>query len=717
MKKSAQQLNARYKELYTAEQVELLDRVLVYAADKHKGQKRLSGEPYITHPIAVANLLIDLGIDYQAVVAALLHDVLEDTPVSESELKAQFGEEITELVNSVTKLVKIKFASKDEEQAENFRKMFFAMAKDIRVILIKIADRLHNMRTIDALPHERQITFAHETLDIYAPLASRLGMSYIKCELEDTCLKTLHPATYAELAQILPLKRSERRDQVTAICGILEQMLQASGINGEVSGRPKHFYSIYKKMIKYGRTVDQLYDLTAVRVIVNNVNDCYGALGLIHEKWKPIPGRFKDYIAVPKPNNYQSLHTTVMTRFGSPFEIQIRTHEMHKIAEYGVAAHWKYKEGQIGGGSRNDLDEKLSWLRGAVEDSENIPDARELYENIKVDFYGDQVFIFTPKGDVVILPKGATTLDFAYSVHSAVGNKCVGAKINGKIVPLETKLNNGDYVEILTSPNSKGPSRDWLRFVKTSQAKAKIRSFFKKEAKDDNIKRGKEMLEAEAKKLGYAWSSLLVQKWLDVVMERYVISNLDDMYAAVGYGGFTVNQILLKLIDFFKREKEPKEIIITPRTRKRNDAGVRVKGFDDDILIKLARCCSPVPGDAIVGYISRGRGISVHRRSCPNLKGSEVFRLIDTEWDRAEDAQGGFGVGLKVRALDTNNLLVNIMTAISQLKLGVESVSARKVKVGEAMITLTVTVFKMSDVDNIIKKIESIDDVLKVYRV
>jgi len=716
MKKSTQQLNARYKELYTAEQSEIIECALAYAVDKHKGQKRLSGEPYIIHPIAVANLLIDLGIDYQAVGAALLHDVLEDTPVSETELKAQFGEEITELVKSVTKLVKITFASKDEEQAENFRKMFFAMAKDIRVILIKIADRLHNMRTVDALPIERQIALAHETLDIYAPLASRLGMSYIKCELEDTCLKTLHPATYAELAQLLPLKRRERREQVAAICGILEQMLESNGIEGEVSGRPKHFYSIYKKMIKYGRTVDQLYDLTAVRVIVNTVNDCYGALGLIHEKWKPIPGRFKDYIAVPKPNNYQSLHTTVMTRFGSPFEIQIRTHEMHKIAEYGVAAHWKYKENQTGSGSKNDLDDKLSWLRGAVEDSENIPDARELYENIKVDFYGDQVFIFTPKGDVVILPKGATTLDFAYSVHSAVGNKCVGAKINNKIVPLETKLSSGDYVEILTSSNSKGPSRDWLRFVKTSQARSKIRSFFKKEAKDDNIKRGKEMLEAEAKKLGYSWSSLLVQKWLDVIMERYVISNLDDMYAAVGYGGFTVNQILLKLVDFYRREKESKEIKITPRTRKRSQAGVRVKGFDDDMLIKLARCCSPVPGDPIVGYISRGRGVSVHRRSCPNLKGSEVFRLIDTEWDDAE-TKGGFGVGLKVRAADTNNLLVNIMTAISQLKLGVESVSARKAKENEAIITLTVTVFKMIDVDNLIKKIESVTDVHKVYRV
>ncbi|MCL2370037.1 MAG: bifunctional (p)ppGpp synthetase/guanosine-3',5'-bis(diphosphate) 3'-pyrophosphohydrolase [Firmicutes bacterium] len=713
MKKEAEQLNSRYKQLYTAEQVKIIDRILTYAEDKHTGQKRLSGEPYIIHPVAVANLLIDLGIDdYQVVGAALLHDVLEDTSVTEAELKAEFGEEITELVKSVTKLAKITFASQEEEQAENFRKMFFAMAKDIRVILIKIADRLHNMRTIEALPNERQIVFAHETLDIYAPLASRLGMSYIKCELEDSCLKTLQPVQYAELAKSLPLKRNERREQVAAICGILEEMLKESGIKGEVSGRPKHFYSIYKKMLKYGRTIDQLYDLTAVRVIVESVNDCYGALGLIHEKWKPIPGRFKDFIAVPKPNNYQSLHTTVMTRFGMPFEIQIRTHEMHKIAEYGVAAHWKYKEGQKSG---SDLDDKLSWLRGAAEDSENLTDARELYENIKVDFYGDQVFIFTPKGDVVILPKGATTLDFAYSVHSAVGNKCVGAKINNKIVPLETKLNNGDYVEILTSANSKGPSRDWLRFVKSSQAKSKIRSFFKKEAKDDNIKRGKEMLETEAKKLGYNWSALLVPKWLDVIMERYVISNMDDMYAAVGYGGFTVNQILLKLVDFYRKEQEAKEIKITPRARKRSQAGVRVKGFDDGMLIKLARCCSPVPGDPIVGYVSRGRGVSVHRKSCPNLKGSEVVRLIDTEWD-GEETRGGFGVGLKIRAVTTNNLLVKITTVVSQLKLGVESINARKGKIDETVIDMTVTVHKMADVDNLIKKIEGVEEVHKVYR-
>ena len=484
-------LQTRYKSVFTASQVEILDRIFEYASCMHNGQARDSGEPYITHPISVANILLDLGLDYQTIGAALLHDCIEDTPATEGEIRSKFGNEICELVMGVTKLDKITFKSKEEEQAENFRRMFFAMAKDMRVILIKLADRLHNMRTIAGISEERQTAMAKETLEIYAPLASRLGLSYFKCELEDLCLKVLHPAVYDSLVNEISLKRAERKELVNHICDRLTKLLEELNIHGEVSGRPKHFYSIYKKMMNNNRTFEQIYDLTAVRVIVENVRDCYEVLGMIHTIWKPIPGRFKDYIAVPKPNNYQSLHTTVMTSYGMPFEIQIRTYEMHKIAEYGIAAHWKYKEHRA---AANDFDEKLEWLRGVMDEASDIATgAQEFYESLKIDLYSGQVFIFTPKGDVVVLPEGSTPVDFAYNVHSAVGNKCIGAKINNKIVPLETKLTTGDYVEIITSNNAKGPSRDWLRFAKTTQAKNKIRAFFKKEQKDDNIKRGKEM--------------------------------------------------------------------------------------------------------------------------------------------------------------------------------------------------------------------------------
>lgn len=705
-------IQERYKSIFGAEQSELLDNVYEYASRMHDGQFRDSGEPYIIHPTAVASILLDLGLDCNTIAAALLHDCIEDTPATESELRTLFGDKITELVLGVTKLDKITFKSKEEEQAENFRRMFFAMAKDIRVILIKLADRLHNMRTVDSISEERRRAMAKETLEIYAPLASRLGLSYFKCELEDLCLKVLHPQVYGSLVDEVSLKRAERTELVAAICTRLTNLLSELHIKGEVSGRPKHFYSIYKKMTKDNRTFDQIYDLTAVRVIVDTVRDCYEVLGMIHTMWKPLPGRFKDYIAVPKPNNYRSLHTTVITSYGMPFEIQIRTYEMHKIAEYGIAAHWKYKENRNG---NNDLDEKLQWLRGVMDVQSESSSPQEFYESLKLDLYSEQVFIFTPKGDVLALPEGATPVDFAYCVHSAIGNKCIGAKINGKIVPLETKLQMGDYVEIITANNSKGPSRDWLRFVKTGQAKTKIKAFFKKELKEDNIKKGKEMLEREAKNRGYSLSALMMPKWLDIVMQRYSISSIDDLYASVGYGGFTVNQILLKLIDFYNKEiATTREFHKEGSKQNRHDGqGIVVNGHSD-LLVRLAKCCSPVPGDEIVGFISRGRGVAIHRTSCPNLKNAEQFRLIEAHWENVPTSS--FVVNLQVHATNSSGLLLKLTALISEMKLSIDSLNARVDKSRKAVIDVGVKVYRLEDIDALMKKIQSISEVENVFR-
>ncbi|MDE5593312.1 MAG: bifunctional (p)ppGpp synthetase/guanosine-3',5'-bis(diphosphate) 3'-pyrophosphohydrolase [Clostridiales bacterium] len=699
--------------MYTDKQIEMLDSVLSYAIRMHGEQRRVSGEPYIIHPIAVANILLDIGMDSPTVAAALLHDCIEDTASTSEEITALFGAEICALVTAVTKLAKMVFKSKLEEQAENFRRMFFAMAKDIRVILIKLADRLHNMRTVDVLSRDRQIAMATETLDIYAPLASRLGLSFIKCELDDLCLKTLHPEAYDELVKAVSLKRAQRQDLVTNICETLRKKLSELKINGQVSGRPKHFYSIYKKMVGQNKTFDQIYDLTAVRVIVDSVQDCYTVLGAIHTIWKPMPGRFKDYIAAPKPNNYQSLHTTVITDHGAPFEIQIRTFEMHKIAEYGIAAHWKYKENRV---ADSDLDEKLKWLRGVMEtEKEQTADPEEFYESLKLDLYSGQVFVFTPRGDVIAMPEGATPVDFAYTVHSEVGNKCVGAKVNNKIVPLETKLQTGDYVDIITSQNSKGPSRDWLRFIKTSAAKSKIRAFFKHAMKEENIKHGKDILEREAKNRGYSLSDLFVQKWLDTIMLRYSFSSINDMYASVGYGAYTPNQILLKLIDFYKREHPvvPENIVNTTTVTKVDGQGIVVNGHSD-MLVRMAKCCSPVPGDGIVGYISRGRGVTIHRDSCPNILNAEDYRLIEAHWSGNRSAP--FVASLTVECEDAGGVLARITKAVSDMKVFIESMSARSDKASHGVISLSVRVTSPEQLDMVIKKIKGLRNVDKVYR-
>ncbi len=709
MDETIEQFKSKYRLVFGEQQVELLDNILDFAIRKHAGQMRANGEPYIHHPVAVATILLDLGLDVSAVGAALLHDTVEDTATTESEIYSLFGEEITGLVMGVTKLAKYTFKSQEDEQAENFRRMYFAMAKDLRVILIKLADRLHNMRTIASKKPERQIAIATETLEIYTPLASRLGLSYIKCELEDLCLKVLKPDVYARLVEEIPLKRAERQELVNKICAKLTEIIAELGINGEVSGRPKHFYSIYKKMERQHKTFEQIYDLTAVRVIVSTVKDCYEVLGMIHTLWKPIPGRFKDYISVPKPNNYQSLHTTVMTSFGMPFEIQIRTYEMHKIAEYGIAAHWLYKENR----TPDAMDKKIEWLRGVMDVQNDSVSPQEFYESLKVDLYSGMVYVFTPKGDVIALPEGSTPIDFAYSVHTEVGNRCVGAKIDNKIVPLETKLSTGDYVEILTSSSAKGPSRDWLRIVKSTQAKAKIKAYFKHEMKDENISRGKAMLEKEASARGYELSALMQKKWLDVVMKRYSLSSLDDLYASIGYGGYTVNQILLKLIDFYRRENKVKTESRETKDKTSNETGIIVMGHDD-LLVRPARCCNPVPGDEIVGFISRGKGISIHRKTCSNLKGIEKERLIEAHWE--EKATSQFVIALQIETRNTAGILAEITKYVYDFKLSIDHLNARVDKHNVGIINISISAHNLDEIEKLKEKISSIKDVDKVYR-
>lgn len=629
------ELLQKLKKNFSEAEFQELKAAYDFSAAAHEGQKRQTGEPYFIHPCAVVNVLVDLGFDdVSTLVAAFLHDVLEDTQVTADELEQKFGKEVLELVEGVTKLDKIKFVSAEDEQAENLRKMFFAMAKDYRVIIIKLADRLHNMRTLDALKPEKQIKIATQSLKIYAPLAGRLGLSFVKCELEDLAMRYLYPDDYYELVEFIKTKSKERQQFIEKICDELKAKLQELGIEGEVNGRQKHLYGIYKKMLKQGKNIEQIYDISAVRVIVNEVQDCYTVLGAIHTMWMPLPGRFKDYIAMPKPNGYQSLHTTVITKFKETFEIQIRTYEMHRIAEYGIAAHWKYKEGKTGA---TKIDDQINWLREVMDTQRESSDSHEFLENIEGNVFTDEVYVFTPKGKVLNLPVGSTTVDFAYAIHSAVGNKCIGAKVNGKIVPLNTVLNTGDIVEILTTNSGKGPSRDWIKFVKTASARTKIRQYFKKEMKEENIKRGKDMLEREAKRRGYNLSELLSTAGLNYIMNRYTLSSIDDLYASVGFGGLTTNQIIVKLIDYFKRDllsKNPVAEIKTTSTTGKSSSGngVLIRGYDD-FLVRLSHCCNPVPGDKIVGYVSRGRGVSVHCVDCPNVKNMEPERLIEAKWD------------------------------------------------------------------------------------
>lgn len=711
------ELLQKLKKNFSEAEFQELKAAYDFSATAHEGQKRQTGEPYFIHPCAVVNILVDLGFDdVSTLVAAFLHDVLEDTPVTSDELEQKFGKEVLELVEGVTKLDKIKFVSAEDEQAENLRKMFFAMAKDYRVIIIKLADRLHNMRTLDALKPEKQIKIATQSLKIYAPLAGRLGLSFVKCELEDLAMRYLYPDDYYELVEFIKTKSKERQQFIEKICDELKAKLQELGIEGEVNGRQKHLYGIYKKMLKQGKNIEQIYDISAVRVIVNEVQDCYTVLGAIHTMWMPLPGRFKDYIAMPKPNGYQSLHTTVITKFKETFEIQIRTYEMHRIAEYGIAAHWKYKEGKTGA---TKIDDQINWLREVMDTQRESSDSHEFLENIEGNVFTDEVYVFTPKGKVLNLPVGSTTVDFAYAIHSAVGNKCIGAKVNGKIVPLNTVLNTGDIVEILTTNSGKGPSRDWIKFVKTASARTKIRQYFKKEMKEENIKRGKDMLEREAKRRGYNLSELLSTAGLNYIMNRYTLSSVDDLYASVGFGGLTTNQIIVKLIDYFKRDllsKNPVAEIKTTSTTGKSSSGngVLIRGYDD-FLVRLSHCCNPVPGDKIVGYVSRGRGVSVHCVDCPNVKNMEPERLIEAKWD--DVISQNFLASLKIYCENKGGILAAVTTIISNMKISITGAFARSDNDnGTAEITVMLEVKSTDQVEDVIKKLKTLPEVIDVHR-
>ena len=682
----------KVQENYSEAHAEKIIKAYYFAKTAHAGQKRQSGEDYFIHPNAVAEILIDLGLDCDTVVAALLHDVIEDTEYTADEISQMFGQVVLSLVQGVTKLGKLNFKSKLEEQAENLRRMFMAMSNDIRVIIIKLADRLHNMRTLSFKDEEGQKRIAQETLDIYAPIAARLGISSVKGELEDLCLRYLYPDSYYYIAEKVAQTKMERQELVNHISSELHQMLDELGIKGDVNGRPKHFYSIYRKLNK-GKPFEQIYDLIALRVIVDNVKDCYAVLGAIHTKWKPLPGRFKDYISVPKANLYQSLHTTVLTAYGAPFEIQIRTFEMHKVAEYGIAAHWKYKQGTNIDTTKIE-DDKLAWIRNVMQLQDEASDSQEYLDMLKVDLYSDQVFVFTPKGDVFNLPNGSTGVDFAFAIHSKVGEKCTGIKVNSRIMPVSTKLNNGDVVEVITSNTSKGPSRDWLKFVITPSAKSKIRSFFKKEMREENEKRGREILEKEAKHRGYALNDLLAtESWNKFVHQKYGLSTQEEVLALVGYGELTSLQVINKMVELYKseniQENDALEQMTSKSSNRKQNGGVVIKG-EHGLKYRFSGCCSPLPGDEILGYITRNGGVVIHRTDCPNCKGFEPERIIETQWSTSNDEK--FVANLVISAFDRTGLVVEIATLITNMKVAMTSISAKSEKNNLATIKVSVEV-------------------------
>ncbi|MGI6316297.1 MAG: RelA/SpoT family protein [Christensenellales bacterium] len=698
----------------------LIEKAYRFAEDAHKGQIRESGAPYIVHPVEVARILFDIGMDSSTISAGLLHDVVEDTPVTKEQLLQEFGPEISEMVDGVTKISQLDFDSKEEQQAESLRKMLLAMANDIRVVLIRLADRLHNMRTLQYCPPDKQKRIAKETLDIFAPLASRLGMYAIKWQLEDLAFKAKDPDKYREIENHVDAKRSQREEIIRHTIDILKEKLEEAGIHCSIDGRPKHYYSIYRKMHLQNRPFDQIYDLIAVRIIVDTENDCYTALGIVHTLWKPIPGRFKDYIAVPKSNMYQSLHTTLIGHEGIPFEVQIRTWDMHRSAEYGIAAHWMYKEQRI---NANDVDVKLSWLRRMLEWQDETSDSMDFINTLKVDLFTDEVFVFTPKGLVIELPTGANSIDFAYRIHSAIGNKCVGSKVNGRMVPLDTPLKTGDIVEIITSNASKGPSWDWLNIAKTPQARTKIRAWLKKERREENIERGKAMFDAGCKRLGVAPSALLRQEWLDPIFTKYTFQSLEDMYSAIGYGGVSPGQVLHRLYEQHRSEDKKEtettgEASSVKQTAARGQvtSGIIVKG-QSGMLVRLAKCCNPVPQDAIIGFVTRGRGVSVHRVDCPNLQdvGIDPERFIEVDW--AMDAASSYQAELYMEVQDKPRLLVDISNIIQAMNTKIISINAHLGKNNVALISLVVEIRNKVQLDNLIKQFHKLPEVIKVNRV
>ena len=704
----------------------LIVKAYNYAKEKHGTQCRKSGEPYIIHPVQVAYILADIGLDEATICAALLHDVVEDTEVTHEDLVRDFGEEIATMVAGVTKLGELRYqASTEERQVENYRKMFLAMGKDIRVIIIKLADRLHNLRTLKYLRRDRQIANAKETMELYAPLANRLGIYSLKWELEDLAFKYLYPEEYRELVEGIDKKREERLQFIEKIMDDIRGQLKKQKIEAEVTGRAKHLYSIYRKMKRDNKTLDQIYDLFALRILVNSVKDCYAALGVVHEMYSPMPGRFKDYIAVPKPNMYQSIHTTLLGEKGTPFEVQIRTWEMHRIAEYGIAAHWAYKEANYGKKGKQVVTvtkDKLAWLRETLEWQQDMKDPQEFLNTLKTELFEDEVYVFTPKGKILVLPRDATPIDFAYSIHEEIGNHMVGCKINSKMMPIITKLQSGDIVEIMTSDPQKGPSRDWLKFIKTTKAKSKIQSWFKKEQRSENIEKGKDLIEKEIKRIGISHDELFKQDYINAALDRYKFKNLEDMYASVGFGAISQVKIISRMLEEYRKshkeeniEQKIEELTSKRKTVKPSSTGVVVKGIDN-CLVKLSKCCNPVPGDNIIGYITKGRGVSVHRTDCVNVKDllKEEDRIIDVYWYTEKAAS--YNVDITVYANDRSGLLADVIQVLSNLKTKLMGLNSKATKEHIATIEITIEVENIEELNKVLKELRKVDSVYEVTR-
>ena len=704
--------------------IKLVTRAYNYAFMHHGEQKRKSGEPYIIHPLNVANIIAGLGLDATTICAALLHDVVEDTDVTRDDLIKKFGTEVTEIVDGVTKLQKLQYSDMEEQQVENYRKMFLAMGKDIRVILIKLADRLHNMRTLKYLTRDRQLAIAKETMDLYAPLANRIGMYSLKWELEDLAFKYLNPDEYREILEGLNEKREERLSFVDKIKVQIVAELKRAKIVADVTGRAKHIYSIYRKMQRDNITLDQVYDLFALRIIVNSVKDCYAALGVVHELYNPMPGRFKDYIAVPKANMYQSLHTTLIGPNATPVEVQIRTWDMHRIAEFGIAAHWAYKEANRFKKSTVVVqDDKLSWLRESLEWQKDMNDPDEFLKTLKKELFEDEVYVFTKNGDIKVLPKDSTPIDFAYSIHTEVGNTMTGCKINSKMMPIVTKLNNGDIVDIITSDNAKGPSRDWLKFVQSTRAKNKIQQWFKKANREENIERGKELLSKEIKRLGLTESEIYKQEYINSALERYKYPNIIEMQAAVGFGAISAGKVISKMLDSYSKDHKEEELekkieelsAKKVQTAKPSSSGVIVKGIDN-CLVKFAKCCNPVPGDKIIGYITRGRGVSVHRADCINLKEllDQEDRIIEVSW--YEKAKTSYNVDIEIYSNDRNGLLSDIVREFGNEKVSMMDVRSKVTKEKIVITEVTAEIENLETLNKLFRALRKIDSVYEVKR-
>ena len=733
------ELIEKIKTYHPSSDFSMIEKAYKLAVEAHKNQKRKSGEPYIIHPLKVAYILAELELDMESIVAGILHDIIEDTEYSYEDISNMFSEEIAALVDGVTKLGKLSYTTKEEVQAENYRKMFLAMAKDIRVILIKLADRLHNMRTLNYMKPEKQKEKAQETLDIYAPLAHRLGISKIRSEMEDLCFKYLDPDAFFDLATKIERKKEERDEFVQDIVKELQQKMDEAGIKGKVYGRTKHFFSIYKKMVNQNKTLDQIYDLFAIRALVDNVKDCYAVLGIVHTMYTPMPGRFKDYIAMPKPNMYQSLHNSLIGPHGQVFEVQVRTWEMHRTSEYGIAAHWKYKEGKAnekGSKSTRRDEEKLAWLRQIMEWQRDMADNKEYLDTLKQDFniFSTQVYAFTPQGDVIQLTKDSTPIDFAYMIHSAVGNKMVGARVNNKIVPIDHKIQNGDIVEIITSQNSKGPNRDWLNVVKSAQARTKIKQWFKKEEKEENIIRGREMVLADMKKKGFQPSDLLRPEWMEIVVVKYDFKTWDALLAAVGYGGLKEGQVVNRLKDEYLKEKRKtqtaedvlkdfeKTIDDKPVRKHKSKSGILVEGIGD-VAVRFSKCCSPVPGDEIVGFVTRGRGVTIHRTDCINvinLSNEERSRLINAEWDTQfakGDTNTSYLAELRVTANDRVGLILEISRQLADDDISVKGFNVRTTKELLAIFNITIEIKTKEQLERVVKRLKGLKDIIEVERV